>query len=166
MKKLLLLIIVLTSIIATPHTALADAGPIIYDAGGVITHDPKGISLEKEDLFITLNKKTCNNNDWEYYYGEYQVEAQFTFFNPNDPTNLEIFFPIPGDIVTDETLEYESEMSLIPHTFQMDFNGQSITDFEGRELDWDIEQGTLLDGYPYSFFTNLNFKNGINNMTF
>lgn len=159
MKKILaifiLSLILGQSIIVLP--VKADSAPVQIYSGGVVTHDPQGISIVREDLKISIyDQENCRTypNSYTYCLGDYEVEAIFLFNNPNELKEIETFFPIPA-INSEEDLT-----SLVT----MVFNGENITNLEKKEFTFATP--TLLSSRSnFSVFAKLNFQQGSNTLT-
>lgn len=151
------------------HTrVLADMAPIQYWGNGVVTTDPKGIVLTKENLEIEMVEDS-DPDEWNDYF---KVKATFYFNNPGDATDLDVFFPVPGtgDIAnsgnTDaEKLEFlTNEMAY--STFKMTLNGSRVTDMttDVSEYDPQLEGPGGMTIYNFAIYSTLHFKSGQNTL--
>lgn len=83
-----------------PAAVEADAAPFEYNSGNPTIAENKDISLSSEVLNITLNKEcsTARVIEGSMECNYFDVEAIFSLDNPNKDTDLDIFFPFPGDM--------------------------------------------------------------------
>lgn len=148
-----------------PSIARADMAPVQFWGNGVVTTDPKGIVLTKENLDIEMIEDTAPD-EWN---DSFKVKATFYFNNPGEATDLVTFFPIPGshDIAGSDNSEEEKNEYLLYAmaytTYELTLNGDKVTDFTTDITEYDpLMEYTDMSFYSFAIFSTLHFKPGQN----